>query len=223
MLGFVIVFLGTHGHAEVRLTMNVLSDIGYAHSAVPQVVPVNWQDRFQPPKDGMTTHKYDYEWIWDLGAGIEPLWTAGTTWEIGLPVYYSFTFIGGGENGFFTTKKTVALTTVNWWDEVSVLEVKLEKTSPAVGISVADEHWKFQWAVQKYKIYIQDFIGVDRPGAKNTAKVVGEQGFERGLGQRLDIGYRSEKNDLVSYGIYYERNGGQVWLMGIGLKLSMAL
>lgn len=223
LLVFSVVFICASCQVGARLAMYISCDLGHSHATVPQIRPANWQDRFQPSGGSMRASRYDHAAFWDIGAGFEPIWEVGTNWELGLPVYYSFTFIGEGEQGSFTRKKTVALTTVDWWDAVSLLEVKLEKKSPAAGISLFYNHWKFQWVLQKYRIFVQDFLGVDRPGGTNTSKVVGEQEVERDTGYRLDIGYRAAKNDPVSYGIYYERNGAQVWILGIGLKLGIPL
>ncbi len=211
--------------AEVNLNINILTDVGYARSDVSQKQPENWEYNFHPWKGRMNTSREDYALFWDLGVGIEPVWRMDITgWEFGVPVFSSFTLLGGGENGAFTTKKTVARTTVDWWNEVSLLEVKLQKKSPAIGISIGKKRWKFQFAVQKYKLFIQEFAGIDRYGDENTAKVIGDRRVERGVGQRVDMFYRLDKYDGssgLSVGGYYERNGDQVWSIGISLKYSI--
>ncbi|MBZ9577609.1 hypothetical protein KJA13_01040 [Patescibacteria group bacterium] len=206
------------------LNLNIINDFNRSYSKVSQALPENWELGYQPPGGSMRTDRDNDGYFWDLGFGLEPKLTTASDWEFGLPVFYSFTCLGSGDD--FTIDKVVAETTLDWWDNVPVFEVNLRKTSPAIGISVRKDHWKFQCAFQEYKLFTEDFKGVDVVGGKNYAKAIGKRDIDSGWGQRFDVSYlfyETEDKGGWSIGGYYERNGSEVWLAGISLKYTFGL
>ena len=154
----------------------------------------------------MTTDVEDFAWFCDLSLGVE-LTAIGDNLSFGIPIYYYITFSGRDSLIFH---KTIAEITVDWWDPVPLHKVRLWKTTPAVGLSLKYGSIKFQGVVQGYSIISEDYAGVDRYGARNTARVIDSETIQKGLGWRFDVRFTK-----WNWGIYYERNGSRVNQVGL--------
>ena len=145
---------------------------------------------------------------------------------VDLAMSYGVTLLGQGQRGWLTVRKTVAATTVDWWNSVSLLEVKLTKTSPAVALALRDRGWRLRLDVQRYQLSVQEFRGIDRPGRPNSAEVIRERGIGTGLGFRLGLSRvslrRVARTDLGGYCEVLGRQESRVVLCGLSLN-GMAL
>ena len=187
MLGLVGLGFPGSGQAQERVRLGIRQNFGVSLSRVPQVAPANWQERYQPPGGSMQLERDDFAFFWDAGPVAELPVPIGGSWEVDLVLSYYVTVAGRGERGSLTIKKTVAVTTVDWWNDVSLLEVKLTKTTPAIGFGLRSERWRLQFDVQRYRLSIQEFRGIDRPGRPNTADVTRERVVGTGLGFRVGV------------------------------------
>ncbi len=195
-----------------RVKLDIPAVIGYNYSEdIEQKLPENWQSRFIPRGGNMNTNERSSTINLDLGLNIEPIWEL-SSYKIGLPIFYYASVWDGNE--ILSLERTVGYTTVNWWDEVTVLSIKLKKTTPAVGVSIYKGRWKLQYAIQGYKLYYQDYRGEDRYGARNTSHSIGTRGIEDGTCHRLDLSY-TPKDFNTSIGVFYERVGSNVWSTGV--------
>jgi hypothetical protein len=175
------------GRAQERLRIGLRYDFGASFSNVAQVAPADWQTRYQPAGGSMQLHKQDYAFFWDVGAAAELAFPVAEESAVGLTLSYCITLFGRGEYGFLTLKKTVAATTVDWWNSVSLLEVKMTRTTPAIGLALHRARWTLELDAQAYRLSVQDFRGIDRSGRPNTAEVVGERTVGTGVALRAGL------------------------------------
>jgi hypothetical protein len=215
------------------IDFSLLSGIGYTHSGVEQEPYENWQENYSPPGGSMSTHAHNHAFSWDLGLQAElRLIENQKRFAWSIPVYYYITFhhLSPGyydKNGqsysgrdFLTLDKNIAGITADWWNKVPVHKIRLRKTSPAIGFSVKfsilNSYVRIQGAVQKYALISEDYKGIDRPGDVNTAQVIRSTAIENGCGWRVDAQY-SFIGSNWRLGLYYERNGGMVYQLGVSL------
>lgn len=201
------------------LNLNFLTDVSYGHSSVPQDLPENWESRFEPwwgpPMD---TDKHESNVFWDGGIEIEPTLKIGD-WHLGIPISERLTIASSG--GWFVRDKLIAYTTLDWWDKVTIMEAYLRNTGPSIGISVGKEPVYVQFSWQEYKIYVEDFYGVDVWGGINYSKFLAKRDIDEGWGQRIDVYYVQDEGwsdrSYGCIGLFYAKYG-DVWFAGIGLK-----
>jgi hypothetical protein len=200
------------------LVFSILSDQGYvATSRDLMSPPADFQLRFQPQGGSMTLDKKSASYVGDYGLGVEPVYRFSSGWELGVPIQYN-TFGGLGEN-------LLGHTVYNWWDPVTVVEIRLRKVTPSVGLSLRKGHWRGQYSMQRYEIETVDFRGIDRPGAQNTSEEIGLR-KSRGINHRVDLMYYFEQPDeRVEYaiGAMSEFVSNNYWFVGIGFRGSFML
>jgi hypothetical protein len=229
--------------AKPRLDMNITLGPDYSHSDIEQVMLPDWRDNFRYKQYiAVGTHEYDWSASLNLGLGLEPKLVFDNGWQIGFPVSYNFRT--PAFNGVpCPSSKTVAQTTTDFWDEIPVLAVQLDKKNPSYGISIRKNAWEVQFSTQEYKIYLQDYRGVDVYGARNYSKSIGKRDvIEEGWTQRIDMFYHFYEDEYkhkwnketkkyeiyevrgddsgLSLGLFYEKDGDNTWMAGINAKLS---
>lgn len=195
-------------------------------SAVDQPVPEGWESNFQPRGGGMGLDKSGSGLEWSFALGLEPVWSiASVGWSVGIPVIYTLPFIDSGQE-IVDFKTTVGKTTVDWWDEVSLMEVQLQRELPAIGISLRkrNSNWGFQYLVQPYGLSLVEFKGVDHVGDVNESKPRRSEPIEEGFGHVLELSYGAPNRDS-SDGITlrFEQYGADVWSVSIGFCVSPKL
>lgn len=207
--------------------LDLYADLGGSSSRVPQPLPADWLGLFMPPNDLMTTNRSDHAWFVELGAALEPAF-AVKRWRIGVPVSYSFlgsAATAGATARRYVYRKPVAGTKLEWWNPVLLHATAVQKTSPAVGVSLQRGDVLLQASVQGYRILGEDFRGEDCSGCENTSHLVTVHEFDRGLGYRLDVLFQNGGGESAGpgLGVFFERNGPQVWQLGARLRLRFTL
>ena len=195
-------------------------------SAVDQPAPEGWESNYHPQGGSMGLDKSGSGSEWSFALGLEPVWSiASVGWTIGIPVIYTVPFIDSGQE-IVDFKTTVGKTTVDWWDEVSLLEVQMQRELPAVGISLRkrDSNWGFQYLVQPYGLSLVEFKGVDHVGGANESKPRRRESSEEGLGHVFELSYGSPDSDSPDgITLRFEQYGADVWSVSIGLSVSPKL
>lgn len=205
--------------SDFGLNLNVFLDAYIGSSSVDQTMPENWQNNFLPPSYNMTLDSSSAN-IRDtaLGIGLEPTWTKKDL-TLGVPIFVTVSDNFGDI--------PIGSTTLNWWDPVTALEARLQR-SPDVGISVSKGEWKGQITLHQYDIDMVDYIGIDHQGAVNESREKSRRTAASGTGVRLGVyhtlGYPTKKpEEIWTAGAFYEKNGGEVWLLGLTLNFAYKL
>jgi hypothetical protein len=217
----------TPDQSTARLHVELSVDVGGSGAGVAQVLPVEWRPLFQPPNDRMTTDRSDHAWFVELRAGVEPAFVINQ-WKIGVPVSYSFlgsAWAAGASVRAYVYRKPVAGTKLDWWNPVLLHATAVEKTLPAIGVSVQRGRVVFQASFQAYRILGEDFRGEDCSGCANTSHLVGVQELSRGVGYRVDVLFQHDDSESVdpAVGIFFEQNGPKIWQSGVRLRLRFTV
>lgn len=213
--------------STARLHVELSMDIGGSGASVDQVLPVDWRALFQPPNDRMTTDRSDHALFVELGAAVEPAFAVGP-WKIGVPVSYNLlgsAWAAGASARWYVYRKPVAGTKLDWWNPVLLQATAVKKTLPAIGVSVQRGRLVLQVSFQAYRILGEDFRGEDCSGCENTSHLVGVQELDRGVGYRIAVLFQGDDSEPVGrgVGIFFERNGSQIWQMGLRLRLRFTV
>lgn len=212
--------------AELHLDLSL--DFGGSSADVPQPLPADWRSLFQPPTSLMATERSEHAWFVELGVGLHPVMVIGRQWKIGVPVFYSFlgsAKAAGADARSYVYRKPVSGTKLQWWNPVMLHATAVQRTSPAVGLSVQRGRVLAQASFQAYRIIGEDFRGEDCEGCVNTSHLVSTQEFGRGIGHRVDVLFQHDGRDGVGAGIgvFFERNGSQIWQLGAHLRLTITI
>jgi hypothetical protein len=197
----------------------IATQVSYFNSSgVDQPVPEGWESNFQPIGGNMSLDKSAYGMELSLSLGLQPFWHAKTIgWTIGMPVVYTIPLFDSGEESL-DFKTTVGATTVDWWDEVSLLEVQMKRKFPAIGIAFRkhDSRWGFQYLVQPYDLSLVEFKGIDRVNNRNSSKPTRKDSIENGLGHIIEISFLTDIGYSDKITMRYDWYGSDVWGMSIG-------
>ena len=170
------------------------------------------------------------DWAIGLRLGLEPSWQLQSGWRIGVVTWYNvagYSFSSEtGEQDFFSTERIVSETSLDWWDDVTAVDLVLKRDTPAVGVSVAKNGLKCVVAVQQYDLVRRDYAGDDVFGGTNDSHVKSETDIDDGFGQIIQLWYDPTDNfdasDRVGaeYGVFYERYGSDAWFAGVSIRVN---
>jgi hypothetical protein len=179
------------------------------------------------PSGGSMTIDNQGSWGLDVRFGIEPSWQIQDRWRVGIVTWYNlagYSFNSdSGEQDFFSMERIVSESSLDWWDDVTAVDLLLKTNNPAIGLSVAKDRLKFAYAVQRYDLIRRDYKGIDHYGAQNESTVKSKIKLDDGLGQIFHFwcqDFDSLGRDNVEYGFFYEKYGSYAWFAGLGVRFN---
>jgi hypothetical protein len=211
-----------------KMYLHIRYDIGRASSGAPQTLPPDWPLRFQPPGGSMRTTPAEHAWFGEIGLGVEPRWPLGEG-EIGVPISYSFVGLSSREKRFYSIRRPVAGTQLDWFEPVRLQSIAVERTSPLIGVSYTRGRISIRPALQSYRLVAEDFAGKNR----SASELHEIRNLASGLGQRYEVQVRVDPEEVLrvrfapwntgAVGFFYERHGSNAWQIGFSLTASMEL
>lgn len=215
--------------ADLKFDLFLQGSINYSDGE-DQAPAAGFVSDFQPAGGSMSTEDQE-NWGLDLRLGIEPSWQLQSGWRVGVVSWYNFSAYSlnsdTGEQDFFTTERIVSETSLDWWDDVTVVDLILKTDTPAIGFSIAKDRLKFAFAVQHYDLIRRDYEGEDKVNAPNDSDVKSETKIDDGFGQIFQFWYQLEDTsnspDRSSFelGVFYERYGSDAWFVGVGIRANL--
>jgi hypothetical protein len=203
-------------------------DIGRASTDQPPILPADWPTRFQPPGGSMQVSSSGHNWFAEVGLGVEPKWPVGKG-EIGVPVSYNLLGLSSREKRFYSIRRPLATTQLDWRETVRLQAITLERVSPLMGISYTRWRVSFRPAFQIYRLVAEDYTGKNG----TSSRLHSIRSLETGFGQRYEVQFRADPEEVIgihfapwnfgAIGVFYERQGARGWQLGISLTSSMAL
>ena len=208
-----VTFIATPNQAEA-------ADFGW-HINIPTELIIALNEQEYNGYDNTDMQKWGM--AWNMGLGFEPTFTFGTAdqWTIGLPSFYSVMLFGTGTLWSLSLERTV---TSIAFDDGTKVETLLYKSSPAFGLSIRYEAFKFCTMLQEYTLY-ENWSYADRQENEKLET-------EKKLGFRQEVWYNTSHNDTsddescdngsgLLIGLVFEKMGDDIWTGGIALQLSL--
>ena len=208
-------------------------DVGVSNSSLDQTLPRDWAASFQPPAGSMTTRANTSPWFGEIGLGIGPKWDFREDHEIAVLVFYNFIGLSSMQKRFFTLRRPVSGIELDWGDPVRLQATTLQKTSPELGVAYTWRKLTIHPSVQSYRLLVEDYVGESCEGCKFDSRLRTITNSGSGLGARIDVQFRIDPQRFLgnrfdpwnsaAVGVFYERNSGRIWQLGVSLQVGMEL
>jgi hypothetical protein len=208
-------------------------DIGTSNSSIEQTLPPDYASTFQPPAGPMTTRTNNHPWYGEIGLGIGPKWELRKDHEIAVLLFYNFIGLSSMQKRFYTLRRPVAGVELEWGEPVRLQATTLQKTSPEVGLAYTWRKLTVHPSVQTYRLFVEDYVGESRDGCNCDSRLRTLTNLGSGLGARIDVQLRIDPQQFLgkgfdpwntsAVGLFYERNGGRLWQVGVSLQVGMEL
>jgi hypothetical protein len=208
-------------------------DIGTSNASIEQTPPADWAAGFQPPAGSMATRTNNSPWFGEAGLGIGPKWDLRDDHEVAILVFYNFIGLSSMQKRFYTLRRPLSGIELDWGRPVRLQATAVQKTSPEVGIAYTWRKLTIHPSVQTYRLLVEDYVGETKGGCQcdSRLRTITNQGS--GLGQRIDVQFRIDPQrffgkgfdpwNTSAVGLFYERNGGKLWQVGVSLRVGMEL
>ena len=84
-----------------------------------------------------------------------------------------------------------------------------------------------QLAIQRYRLWLEDYRGVDCRGCANSSRPIGAREVETGLGWRASVflrfGGAGASSGRERASLFWERDGRETWLVGLSYARAFRL
>ena len=211
--------------ADFALQTFIQGDLSYSQGR-SQEPRAGFAADFQPAGGSMSTEDQANLGL-GLRLGLEPSWGLESDWRVGLVAWQnvaSWAFTSDtGEQDFFSTERIVSETSLDWWDDVTAVDLLLKTDTPALGVSVVKGNIKAVLALQHFELIRRDYAGEDVSGGRNDSHVKSETEIDDGFGQIIQLWYVSDMSNRSGWdcGVFYERYGSDAWFAGVSVRFDV--